>query len=95
MRENPNFERELLEKKEAAKFAAIESLHFNHYSNDLNPANFLDLIVEDSSDKVDLVHHQILSKEISPPLWIEHTRPVPNKSIAGTYGSIKGSAKKI
>ena len=95
MRENPNFERELFEKKQAAKAAAVQSLHFNHYANDLNPANFLDLIVEDSSQKGDLVYHQILSKETPPPLWIEHTRPVPNKSIAGTYGSIKGSAKKI
>lgn len=41
------------------------------------------------------MHHQILSKETSTPLWVEHTRPVPNKSITGTYGSIKGSVKKI
>jgi hypothetical protein len=28
-------------------------------------------------------------------MWIEHKKPAENKSIHGTYGSIKGSVKKL
>lgn len=95
MKENPNYEREILENRLQAQTQQVEDLHFNNFSNDQNPNNFLDLIVDDETDSYNPVFDQITAKQTQIPLWIEHTRPAENKSIAGTYGSIKGSVKKL
>ena len=49
MKENPNYELEILQNKTQAKKFELDTLHFNHFANDLNPKNYLDLIIEDST----------------------------------------------
>lgn len=52
-------------------------------------------MIEDQSATYNPIFEEITSKQTQNPQWIEHTRPIANKAIAGTYGSIKGSVKKM
>ena len=62
MQENPHFEQELLASRANAKEQQVRELHFDHFSNDQNPANYLDLIVEDNTATFNPIEEEITSK---------------------------------
>lgn len=94
MRENPNFERELREAQELKKKQEHKKLHFDYFSNDSNPENYVSLNLQ-IDENYDPIEDEIKSLRQKQPFTIFHTRKKELPNITGTYGSIKGSVKKL
>lgn len=94
MRENPNFEKELREAQQKEKQEAHDQLHLNYFANDSNEQNHIKLKIQ-YDENYDPIEDEITSLKQDHPFTVFHTQKKPLPSITGTYGSIKGSVKKL
>lgn len=94
MKENPNYEQELREAEEKKQREQHEQLHFGNYSNDQNPANRItvELKVDQEYNPID---DEITAYKQDHPFTVFHTSKKPLPFITGTYGTVKGSVKKL
>lgn len=94
MKENPNYEQELREAEEERQQEQHERLHFENFSNDQNPSNRItvELKVDEAYNPID---DEITSLRQEHPFTVFHTSKQPLPFITGSYGSVKGSVKKL
>ena len=91
--ENPQYFEELKDKATIEAKLAKENAALQIKCNDNNPSNFIKLnIIE---NRVSAIEEEIESKRTDQPFIVLHKTKEPNPWAKGTYGTIRGSVKRV